>query len=205
MGSRVIHYCIGKEILRRVDLNENHFMLGNLAPDASNPKLGGSELSHFRIPRKLMKNECVDFNKFMSKYESEISNHFLIGYYCHLLTDNLWLKDTYKKYGHLTHEEREPIVKLIYRDYWVLNTILIDKFNLEMLDFEAPEVLPINEIEREFLSKLMENLKYDFSKQESCLTLNILDLNDILNFIEAAVTECVSSICMLRNNNLEMM
>jgi hypothetical protein len=123
LGSRVIHYCIGKEILKRVDLDEKYFLLGNLAPDAYNPNCGGSEISHFRIHQEIMKDECVDFDKFMHKYEFAFSNHFIIGYYCHLLTDNLWLKDAYRKYGHLTKEEREPIVQLIYRDYWTLNTI----------------------------------------------------------------------------------
>ncbi|MDF2802926.1 MAG: hypothetical protein K0S61_2829 [Anaerocolumna sp.] len=71
-----------------------------------------------------------------------------------------------------------------------------------MLNFESPEIILVNEIEREFLNKLVEDLKYDFSKKESCLTLNILDLNDMIDFIEDAVTECVRSISMLKNHSL---
>ncbi|WP_143598500.1 hypothetical protein [Tissierella sp. P1] len=135
MGSRIIHYCVGNKILKRVKLDEHQFMLGNLAPDAYSPELGGYLVSHFRIPEEIMKFECVDLERFKSKYKHQITNDFVLGYYCHLITDNLWLKDAYKKYGHLGLDERNQAVKLVYKGYWVLNTKLMDKFSLNLVNF----------------------------------------------------------------------
>jgi hypothetical protein len=135
MGSRIIHYCVGNKILKRVKLDEHQFMLGNLAPDAYSPELGGYLVSHFRIPEEIMKFECVDLERFKSKYKHQITNDFVLGYYCHLITDNLWLKDAYKKYGHLGLDERNQAMKLVYKGYWVLNTKLMDKFSLNLVNF----------------------------------------------------------------------
>jgi hypothetical protein len=165
MGSRIIHYCIGNEIVKRVKLDEHQFMLGNLAPDASSPELGGYLASHFRIPEEIMEYECVELERFKSKYKNYMSNDFVLGYYCHLITDNLWLKDAYKKYGHLGLNERNEAVKLVYKDYWILNTILADKFSLSLLNFETIGDIPIEEIDATFLNELVENLGNDFSKK----------------------------------------
>jgi hypothetical protein len=55
MGSRIMHYCIALEILRKYDFNKSLFILGNLAPDAYNRTKEGSYASHFRILKDKMK------------------------------------------------------------------------------------------------------------------------------------------------------
>ena len=198
MGSRIIHFCVAIEILKRVDLDENQFILGNLAPDAYNPNRGGSLLSHFRIPEELMEYECVDLEKFKGKYSSHMSDHFVLGYYCHLITDNLWLKDAFKKYGNLGPDERSAAVKLVYSDYLVLNTILIDRFKLVYRNFKPSVALHIDEIEYDFLNALVENLRSDFNRKAISTSLIELNLYEILDFIKAAANECVRNIYILR-------
>jgi hypothetical protein len=199
MGSRIIHYCVGNEILKRVRVDEYQFMLGNLAPDAYSPERGGSLVSHFRIPEEIMEYECVDLERFRSKYKHQIVKDFVLGYYCHLITDNLWLKDAYKKYGHLGHDERNEAVKLVYKDYWLLNTMLIDKFGLNLLDFQTTGHIPVDEIEVTFLNGLVENLGNDFSKKSDTRELKELNYDEILQFIDDAASKCIRGICMLRD------
>lgn len=199
MGSRIIHYCVGNEILKRVKLDEHQFILGNLAPDVYSPELGGSLVSHFRIPEEIMEYECVDLERFKSKYEHQITNDFVLGYYCHLITDNLWLKDAYKKYGHLGLDERNQAVKLVYKDYWVLNTMLIDKFSLNLVSFQTTGHILVEEIDATFLNELVESLGNDFSKKSDTWELKELNYDEILQFIDAAANECIRGICMLRD------
>ena len=198
MGSRIIHFCVANEIMKRMEFDESQFILGNLAPDAYNPNRGGYLRSHFRIPEEVMEYECVDIDKFIGKYSSNLSSYFVLGYYCHLITDNLWLKDAYRKYGHLGPDERSAAVKLVYSDYWVLNNILIKKFKLELGDFSSPNALPIDEIETDFLNALIENLRNDFVKKDSRTLLIELSLENMLEFIENAANECVRGIDALK-------
>lgn len=199
MGSRIIHYCVGNEILKRLKLEEHQFMLGNLAPDAYSSELDGYLVSHFRIPEEIMEFECVDLERFKSKYEHQITNDFVLGYYCHLITDNLWLKDAYKKYGHLGLEERNKAVKLVYKDYWVLNAMLIDKFRLNLISFRITGHILIEEIDITFLNELVECLRNDFSKKSDTRELKELNYDEILQFIDDAANECIREIYILRD------
>lgn len=197
MGSRIIHYCIGNEILKRVSLDEYQFMLGNLAPEAYNPECGGYLVSHFRIPEEIMEYECVYLEKFRSKYEYQMVSDFVLGYYCHLITDNLWLKDAYKKYGHLRLDERNEAVKLVYRDYSVLNTMLIDKFGLSLVDFHTIEHIPVEEIDATFLKEIVKSLWNDFSKKGDVRELQELNYDETLQFIDDAVNECIREVSVI--------
>ena len=108
-------------------------------------------------------------------------------------------KDAYKKYGHLGLDERNEAVKLVYKDYWVLNTKLIDKFSLNLVNFQITEHILVEEIDATFLNELVESLVNDFSKKSDIRELKELNYDKILQFINDAANECIREICMLRD------
>lgn len=123
----------------------------------------------------------------------------MLGYYCHLITDNLWLKDAYKKYGHLGLDERNEFMKLLYKDYWILNAVLIDRFSLNLVNFGTTRYILVEEIDETFLNELVESLRNDFSKKSNIRELKELNYGEILQFIDDAANECIRVICMLRD------
>lgn len=109
MPSRIIHYCAANQILKKVNYNRELFILGNLAPDAN--KSGTKEMSHFKIPREQRVNDYLDINSFITKYMKGDCNEMTMGYYCHLITDNIWLTEIYRKY--VKSESKEENAKRI--------------------------------------------------------------------------------------------
>ena len=139
----------------KVNVDREQFILGNLAPDAYSLEHDGYLESHFRIPEEIMEYECVYLEKFKNKYKGQINNDFVLGYYCHLITDNLWLKAQYKKYGDFSLDERNEAVKIVYKDYEILNTMLINKYDLNLIDFQTIRHTFVEEINATSLNMLV--------------------------------------------------
>lgn len=94
MASRVMHYIIANEVLKEITIDRNLFVLGNLASDAHDGTLRGNSCSHFR---KIIKGEYdlfpnIDLSRFKDKYMNNKPDAFVLGYYCHLISDDNWVK-----------------------------------------------------------------------------------------------------------------
>ncbi len=194
MGSRMIHLCVAKAILKRIPLKEELFILGNLAPDAYNPQNVGYAHTHFRIPEETMEKECIDLGSFLDKYQSHLNDHFVLGYYCHLISDNIWLKNAYEKYGGLSLEDREEAVRRVYRDYSILNGMLIKTYELETLQIPVSLITCMTEIEMEHMNRLLENLNGDFARPRPAGEPTELSYEETMEFINHAASECVKAI-----------
>ena len=91
MTSFIIHEEVGKELSKELNVNENIFLIGNIAPDcwrnAQNFGFENRRLSHFQ-PLDLTIFEHENYELFYDKYKNSLYNSFHLGYLTHLITDN---------------------------------------------------------------------------------------------------------------------
>ena len=92
MGSRVMHLVIANRIAENLSIEDRTpFLLGGIAPDAVAPK----DLSHFFTGDVQDYSRSIDYKGFLDKYRSQAENHYLLGYFTHLIADDIWLKGFY--------------------------------------------------------------------------------------------------------------
>src|SRR5690554_6448788 len=92
MGSRIMHLIIASEIAKKLSVTERKaFLLGGIAPDAVSPK----ELSHFFEGNHNDFSRRISYEKFYKKYSKYDHSDYILGYYTHLIADDLWLKGFY--------------------------------------------------------------------------------------------------------------
>lgn len=96
MATWIAHLRVAENVLERLELERGIFLIGNLAPDCNKQNEDWSsftpdaQITHFRVNGTTR----TDSDRFLEehyKQEDESSRKaFMLGYYSHLLTDNLW-------------------------------------------------------------------------------------------------------------------
>jgi hypothetical protein len=101
MATWIAHLRLAENLLERIpDLDEAQFAIGNVAPDSGIPDENWEkfdpppQVTHFKISEGVHK-EIADLN-FYRQYLADVSPgdrarfSFRLGYFFHLVTDNLW-------------------------------------------------------------------------------------------------------------------
>ncbi|MHA2281101.1 MAG: zinc dependent phospholipase C family protein [Promethearchaeota archaeon] len=188
------HFRIAENILKEYpNLNRAFFALGNIAPDCGNPNENwtsftpSKDISHFAVSKvnflelKLDRFLLKD-SEFFSKYLKDFNidsmkrdQSFLLGYFIHLITDNLWnyyimkpLKDKYLK----ELQKNPNFIWVVKRDWYDLDKIFITEKNdslfwTDFLDAEYNEKL-IDFLPKEGVQRQLKFIKnfYQISKEE---------------------------------------
>ncbi|WYQ41580.1 hypothetical protein NST67_16660 [Bacillus sp. FSL W7-1321] len=185
MGSRIMHLAISSIICTKLKF-EKEFLLGGLAPDVQQQGDSTRFNSHF------MKQTCdgeyvIYFKKFFFKYNEEFDDDFVKGYYSHLIADKYWLEGPYKKYVRpKSLTKRKSVLKDFYHDYQILNSFLIEKYNLEKLTLKIlPENKIIEEIDYAKLPIIIKETNIDFNYYVDLDKLKILGKDEITNYIDS--------------------
>ena len=194
MASAVIHIAVAKEINKDLKMREKELFLGTIAPDISK-QLGESKVkSHFLLNDK---SDLPILDNFLDKYQDNLNNPFIMGYYIHLFTDCLWFKyfiseitndNDYIKLlnGNKIDCSKKEISKLIYNDYTNLNTLLIEEYNLDLsLFYEELEIpnIKFDEVPLDKLQIIVDQMGIiiENSKKEYTYSFNI---DNIKQFVE---------------------
>ncbi len=140
MATWGLHIRIAEALLEKgYDFNEEKFLVGNIGPDCGQPNDDWSkfdpptEISHW-IDCKQINPENF-YNKYLKKENEDLEmKSFYIGYFVHLLTDNLWRnKIKLKKRSDENYAELNTNEKFIW-------TIKKDWYDLDHLYFrDNPE------------------------------------------------------------------
>lgn len=100
-----IHLKMAKKLNEQLKLNNDLFMFGNLIPDVDHDSIYTRHDSHYYTGIRFSKcpNELeIDLKKFLDDYKDKLNNPLILGYYCHILTDefyneyvylNKWIQD----------------------------------------------------------------------------------------------------------------
>jgi len=204
MASAVIHLCVAKEINKYLKMDENHILLGSIAPDISKQIGETKEISHFLDHSN--EDDIPNIDRFLSKYKSELNKPFEMGYFIHLLTDKYWFRDyVYKFIERYTQDKIKKnmtytaLKDLIYNDYTNLNITLIDNHSLNLDLFFNEIQLPeskIMEIPVDKLDILIEKMGIIIEESKEDKTF-IFDSTDIEEFIKNTVKYIIRDIQML--------
>lgn len=205
MASCIIHMAVAKKVNEVLRLrNENHFLLGSIAPDIA--KMVGSErrISHF-IENK---NESIPgIELFLSKYKQYLVNPYELGYYVHLLTDVLWFKEylpniadakksiIYAKDGTPIQFSEKEYSDIIYNDYTSMNAEVISYYNMDFSLFYEKFDFPenhIKEVDEKYFQDVINKFG-DISSKNSEVSY-VMNLESIVHFIEYAAIYCLDEI-----------
>lgn len=204
MASAIIHLAVAKELEKYLKIeNKKEYNLGAIAPDIAQQLKIEKTKSHFIYNTK---SDIPNIKLFKEKYKNFTNNSFELGYFTHLYTDKLWFDGfidslTYSNSiklldGTIIHVPQEEIKELIYNDYTNLNTIIIDKYNIDLSLFYEEYQKPDTNIEEVPIDKLnilidkmgviIENSKLEKSY--------IFDITLIDNFINTCVEEIIKEL-----------
>lgn len=96
MPGYVIHMAVGSRVIGEKGISESSFkdafLLGNIIPDAM--ARTAKKESHFWDDETYKNlNRIPNVDDFIKKYGDRLNNPFVLGYYTHLLLDNLFVKE----------------------------------------------------------------------------------------------------------------
>lgn len=194
MASRIIHLTVAKLVIGKINIiDENVFYLGNLAPDLARYGMGDYNKSHFGT--ELSEIKRIDYSQFVEKYRDKIiTDDFVKGYFVHLLTDAIWLKDIQQEFIRKNHGIKTELYKLGYEDMKIYNSLLIEKFKIRKI--EAVEIKSIiEEVETTYFDELLNDLESDFVTDTYNLELlQVYPYEAVINFILESVDRCVKNL-----------
>ena len=194
MASRIIHLAVAHELAARLEIKDTErFLYGHILPDMI---MGEYE---YRVPIKkethfytLLPNnrKTYDFYRFYEEYRDRFEDMLYLGYYVHLIEDNIFRQYLYYRVGLLKRRGERKLLDELYEDYRLLNPILIKKYNMK------PLKLP-NGIEKEGLYKRfdfmadewLDDMKDDFEDSSNGKLMHFTE-----ELIEEYIIECVSVI-----------
>jgi len=195
LGSRIMHYCITSLTGESLGITDGSFFLGGLAPDLHS-YMGPS--NYYRTHFSFRNDEGLtetDYDLFERKYFVDDVSPFHLGYYFHIISDDIWKhKIYYRKIKGLEPHKKEVALKKNYRDFWRLNGKIIDHHSLVLQEL-APIAVEMDEIDHQHFPKLIQELYRDFKLKDEASNedLEILDLTEVLSVIESSVRSCLGA------------
>lgn len=202
MASSMIHIAVANELNKTLNKDNKKLLIGSIAPDIS--KLIGRTkiVSHFQDKD----DDLPNLNKFLSKYKSDLSDDFVLGYYIHIFTDYLWFKYfvpdfyengiIYKLDGTIENISVDRKINYFYNDYTNLNIKLIDEYNLDLSIFyeDIPKL-------KDIIKEIPMNKIYVIIDQAGIILENtkesksyIFDMNLVNKFIKTSVDYILSNL-----------
>jgi|SRR5690625_459066 len=189
-----MHLIIANQIAEKIPIsNKAAFLIGGMAPDAVSPK----ELSHFFDGNQSDFSRRIDYEKFYEKYSSIEQRDYILGYYAHLIADDLWLTGFYLPWLKNRIENDEIIFKRYHYDFQLLNGKLLSYYNIEteVLTFidEVDFILDLAEVTVTQVEKFLPYVKDDmiYNKEDLDEGLTVFRFEQIIGYIETAIEKSI--------------
>jgi len=207
MASLLMHETVASCVLRKIKIsNLDRFRLGNIVADARNQnntqqeKFEKKQRSHYL--KSLGQNFLsVQYSNFFDKNKNGMEDEAVLGYYVHLLTDEIFLRKINDKYlDYLPDgEERAMKVQQYYRDLHRLNPHLIYEFGIrDNIDVEKAGNISLAEIdngdEQIIMSEMSDYFKEGHLGNEP---LELLDRAEMIQTLREIGDSCIKEITEL--------
>ncbi|TYS70413.1 zinc dependent phospholipase C family protein [Sutcliffiella horikoshii] len=188
MGSRLMHTIIAHEIASRVNVADtSSFILGGVAPDAVAPK----DLSHFYKGDPNDYTRSIDYKAFLHKYSNYKDHPYILGYYTHLIADDIWLKGFYLPWLKNRLENDSTILERYHHDFKRLNSKLMFHYQTEpdlLKDIlGAAEPIEIEEVSLTQVSSFIPYVEQDMMLPKSDEPLEVFTMEMIIGYIETSI------------------
>ena len=174
MPNIAAHYVCGKLVAKKLNINDDNYIKGNITPDYVDIK------RHYRI--KGRKFQIPDIEKFIREDNDE-NKIFKIGFMTHLLLDKLFLEDfvinnIYSNVGKSVNIFESD---KIYKDYTNMSKRLLDHYNLTIDEIDE---LMLKDKKLIDIDKFRDNV--DVIKESDSEELKYIDLNSFIEFLNAS-------------------
>ncbi len=135
-----MHLVIANEVWPHLaEINQTAFLLGNLAPDATLAK----QNTHYYAGNHNDLTRRLDLEQYWTDSAREDSS-FRLGYYCHLVADEIWLQGFYKSWLKQVITQNRSKQAAYYSDFDAYNAPLakrLGNFDFEVLKTDATDEL----------------------------------------------------------------
>lgn len=199
MASYIMHAAVSQEVAKHFNINPKKFLYGNLLPDSAFESYASKQRTHFRIDKESYESsqasyyQYYDHEAFLKKYHKHMHNDIYLGYYCHLLTDEIWIQRIYIKY--MRDENRSKRLDQqanYYHDYDRLNPI-VRKIYSPSIEVEVAEH-HIEEVADMSFDKVLEGIKRCSTLEFEDTSLKLFDQMDILEVLKDMIRLITNSI-----------
>ncbi len=133
MPSWSIHLAVAKKVNKKLKLNEDLFLYGNLIPDVDKGTFITRYNAHYyneKLPFPTVPQEkMIDINKFLDTYKNKLNNPLILGYYSHLLTDQFYNERVYTT--RWVQDDNNNIVGIRFNNNKILKIDIDDKKRLK--------------------------------------------------------------------------
>lgn len=190
MGSRIMHLVIANRIAECLSIEDRTlFLLGGIAPDAVSPK----DFSHFYKGEVYDYSRSIDYKGFLHKYSSQVESHYILGYFIHLIADDLWLKGFYLPWLKNRMEANQGIYNLYHNDFRLLNGKLLEYYGFpdewrEMFRY-LPAIVDLQEVKSKDVESIIPYVLGDMEYDKEVINekLNVFTFDQIVGYIETSV------------------
>ena len=177
-----VHLEVGKRLNKKLNIDKDLFMLGNILPDINNgyvvkgiSKILAHKYTHYT------EDNMYSYKNFYNEYKDKINNTIVLGYYVHLYTDFLFNNDFYNRVQN--DIEHDKLRKIKQNDFKKFN----NKFLNNKLDIDIDKCLNnVNILKRISINKndLELVINYLNNRKEEKLEYNFYtekELEELLN------------------------
>lgn len=131
MGSHLMHLVIANEVWPHLEgVERTAFLLGNLAPDASTAK----QITHYYAGKHNDLTRRLDMEQYWADSARE-DRSYRLGYYCHLVADEIWLQGFYKGWLKQAIAKDPAKQSMYFADFDAYNACLAKR--LGVFDFDS--------------------------------------------------------------------
>ncbi|SEO97255.1 zinc dependent phospholipase C family protein [Paenibacillus sp. OV219] len=190
MGSRIMHAIIAIRMAESLSIEERTlFLLGSIAPDAVSTK----NESHFFQGDVHDFSRSVDYAGFLYKYNAHAASAYILGYYTHLVADDIWLKGFNLSWLRNRMEANKELYNQYHKDFRVLNGQLLEHYGLKdelnRLLFHSDDVIDLVEVKSKDVEALIPHVIEDmnYSPEVIAEKLQVFTFDQILGYIETSV------------------
>lgn len=190
MGSRIMHLIIANRIAESLSIEERtSFLVGSVAPDAVSTK----NESHFFKGEVQDYTRYIDYEGFLDTYQSERKSPYILGYYTHLIADDIWLRGFNLPWLRNRMEADPQLYDVSHHDFRLLNSKLLEHYGctneLKRVLRHVPAIVDLEEVKREdvesFIPYVLGDMEYD--KETIHEDLRLFTMIQIIGYIETAV------------------
>lgn len=171
MASRLMHIAVCSQLEKVLDIKDlNRFRVGQILPDAILSKNKADFNTHFTKTYDNNSRKIMDFSDFFEKYKEKIKNDDLyLGYYFHLIEDDIFRVILYYDVGMLSKRGNPDFMQMLYKDYHILNNYLVKKYSLKNDLYEPDnfDIEKINEIAPFEVADFIKAMDVDFNEKIS--------------------------------------
>lgn len=202
MGSRMMHYALGKVLADRLCTEDREsFILGCILPDALPPDKKRDINSHYITVFDDGGYKWFDSLQFYSEFEDEIkSDPIYLGYYFHLISDNVFRQIFYIDLGLIKRRGEKSLFQEFYRDYNILNRRIADFYHLGK-DLAVPERLKDTALFKRFgfePGTLINDIYGDIDSHYEGEPMHF-DMDIVRRFVDESTELCMKELEAMKN------